>query len=85
MTPAVARQPTAVVIGGGWAGFGAAWGLAQRGVAVTVLEASSDAVGGLAAGWKGPDAGPHLSLTSGWAEVGSPTSAWAEALSERPP
>ena len=67
MTPAVARQPTAVVIGGGWAGFGAAWGLAQRGVAVTVLEASSDAVGGLAAGWKGPDGLPvELGIHGFW-------------------
>ena len=67
VTPAVARQPTAVVIGGGWAGFGAAWGLAQRGVAVTVLEASSDAVGGLAAGWKGPDGLPvELGIHGFW-------------------
>ena len=50
-----APQPKAVVVGGGWAGFGAAWGLAQRGWDVTVLEASDKAVGGLAAGWTGPD------------------------------
>ena len=67
VTGAAARQPSAVVIGGGWAGFGAAWGLAQRGVAVTVLEASSDAVGGLAAGWRGPDGLPvELGIHGFW-------------------
>ena len=59
--------PSAVVIGGGWAGFGAAWGLANRGVKVTVLEASSDAVGGLAAGWTGPDGRPvELGIHGFW-------------------
>ena len=57
----------AVVIGGGWAGFGAAWGLAQRGVDVTVLEASAEAVGGLAAGWAGPDGRPvELGIHGFW-------------------
>lgn len=40
-----------VVIGGGWAGFGAASHLASAGVKVTLLEAQSSA-GGLAAGWE---------------------------------
>merc|ERR1719238_2539606 len=62
-----AAAPTAVVVGGGWAGFGAAWGLAQRGIDVTVLEASSEAVGGLAAGWSGPDGRPvELGIHGFW-------------------
>lgn len=40
-----------VVVGGGWAGFGAASHLAASGVKVTLLEAQPSA-GGLAAGWK---------------------------------
>ena len=40
-----------VVVGGGWAGFGAASHLAAAGVNVTLLEAQPSA-GGLAAGWK---------------------------------
>ena len=40
-------QPRAVVIGGGFTGLTAAWEMAQRGVAVTVLEADPE-VGGLA-------------------------------------
>eukprot|EP00903_Cladosiphon_okamuranus_P014865 g13764.t2 len=40
-----------VVVGGGWAGFGAASQLARAGVKVTLLEAQSSA-GGLAAGWE---------------------------------
>ncbi len=40
-------QPRAVVIGGGFTGLTAAWEMAQRGIAVTVLEADPE-VGGLA-------------------------------------
>eukprot|EP00752_Nemacystus_decipiens_P010064 g8968.t1 len=40
-----------VVVGGGWAGFGAASQLARAGVKVTLLEAQPSA-GGLAAGWE---------------------------------
>lgn len=40
-----------VVVGGGWAGFGAASQLASAGVKVTLLEAQPSA-GGLAAGWE---------------------------------
>eukprot|EP00904_Undaria_pinnatifida_P006579 jgi/Undpi1/3050/HiC_scaffold_15.g06426.m1 len=45
------RQKQVVVVGGGWAGFGAASHLAAAGVNVTLLEAQPSA-GGLAAGWK---------------------------------
>ncbi|CAM9266363.1 unnamed protein product [Scytosiphon promiscuus] len=44
-------QKEVVVIGGGWAGFGAASHLASAGVKVTLLEAQPSA-GGLAAGWE---------------------------------
>ena len=39
------------MVGGGWAGFGAASQLASAGVKVTLLEAQPSA-GGLAAGWQ---------------------------------
>ncbi|CAM9204070.1 unnamed protein product [Ectocarpus sp. 12 AP-2014] len=45
------RQREVVVIGGGWAGFGAASHLSSAGVKVTLLEAQPSA-GGLAAGWE---------------------------------
>ena len=41
------RSPQAVVIGAGFTGLSAAWELARRGVAVTVLESDRE-VGGLA-------------------------------------
>jgi len=40
-----------VVVGGGWAGFGAARHLADQGYAVTLLDAA-DTPGGLSAGWR---------------------------------
>ena len=43
----------AVVVGGGWAGFGAAYALLKAGVEVTVLDASK-APGGLSSGWRTP-------------------------------
>ena len=43
----------AVVVGGGWAGFGAAYALLKAGVQVTVLDASK-APGGLSSGWRTP-------------------------------
>ena len=43
--------PKAVVIGGGWAGFGAAWQLLKHGFDVTLLDSSPDP-GGLSAGWR---------------------------------
>jgi uncharacterized protein with NAD-binding domain and iron-sulfur cluster len=52
-----AEAPKVVIVGGGWAGFGAAEGLAglaaQGKVDVTLLEAAPRA-GGLAAAWKTP-------------------------------
>lgn len=41
----------AVVVGGGWAGFGAAYALLKAGIKVTVLDASQTP-GGLSAGWR---------------------------------
>ena len=43
----------AVVVGGGWAGFGAAYALLKAGVKVTILDASENP-GGLSAGWRTP-------------------------------
>lgn len=43
----------AVVVGGGWGGFGAAYALLQAGVKVTILDAS-ETPGGLSAGWRTP-------------------------------
>lgn len=43
----------AVVVGGGWAGFGAAYALLKAGVKVTILDAS-EKPGGLSAGWRTP-------------------------------
>jgi uncharacterized protein with NAD-binding domain and iron-sulfur cluster len=42
---------TAVVVGGGWAGFGAANALTKLGLSVTVLDASP-APGGLSTGFR---------------------------------
>ena len=41
----------AIVVGGGWAGFGAAYALLKAGIKVTVLDASQTP-GGLSAGWR---------------------------------
>jgi uncharacterized protein with NAD-binding domain and iron-sulfur cluster len=41
-----------VVVGGGWAGFGAAKHLAEQGYAVTLLEAAKNP-GGLSGGMRG--------------------------------
>ena len=43
----------AVVVGGGWAGFGAAYALLKAGVKVSILDAS-ETPGGLSAGWRTP-------------------------------
>ncbi|CAN0157941.1 unnamed protein product [Discosporangium mesarthrocarpum] len=45
------KESEVIVVGGGWAGFGAASHLARSGVKVTLLEAKPSA-GGLAAGWE---------------------------------
>jgi len=45
------RRPQVVVVGGGWAGLGATYHLAQQGYAVTLLEAGPQP-GGLVAGWR---------------------------------
>lgn len=42
-----------VVVGGGWAGFGAAYALLSAGVNVTILDASKTP-GGLSSGWRTP-------------------------------
>ncbi|KAK3252317.1 hypothetical protein CYMTET_38379 [Cymbomonas tetramitiformis] len=44
-------KPTAVVVGGGWAGFGAAWQLIKLGFEVQLVDASPNP-GGLASGWR---------------------------------
>ena len=49
--PSSAPAPTAVVVGGGWAGFGAAWQLVKHGFDVTLLDASPNP-GGLSQGWR---------------------------------
>ena len=43
--------PKGIVVGGGWAGFGAAWQLLKHGFDVTLLDSSPDP-GGLSAGWR---------------------------------
>lgn len=43
------RQRSVVVVGGGWAGFSAAWQLLKQGFAVTLLDASPNP-GGLSSG-----------------------------------
>eukprot|EP00466_Bigelowiella_natans_P014405 jgi/Bigna1/85279/estExt_fgenesh1_pg.C_30133 len=54
--------PHVVIVGGGWAGFGAAEalsGFVEKGaLKVTLLEASARGPGGLAAGWKTPKGRP---------------------------
>lgn len=42
-----------VVVGGGWAGFGAAYALLKAGLRVTILDASRSP-GGLSSGWRTP-------------------------------
>ena len=42
-----------MVVGGGWAGFGAAYALLKAGVEVTILDASQTP-GGLSSGWRTP-------------------------------
>lgn len=46
-------QPKVVVVGGGWAGFGAAKHLSQQGYAVSLVDAAPNP-GGLSAGWRTP-------------------------------
>ena len=48
-----AAAPRVVVIGGGWAGFGATKALTDQGYDVTLLDASPNP-GGLSAGWRTP-------------------------------
>lgn len=52
-TDAAPRRPKVVVVGGGWAGFGAAKHLSEQSYDVTLLDAAPDP-GGVAAGWKTP-------------------------------
>ena len=57
-----------VVVGGGWAGFGAASHLAASGVKVTLLEAQPSA-GGLAAGWKTAKGNKYVSSNNNYRTV----------------
>lgn len=50
---AVSSKKKVVVVGAGWAGFGAAKHLTEQGYAVTLLDASPNP-GGLSAGWRTP-------------------------------
>jgi len=60
------RQPRVAVVGGGIAGVSAAVGLAERGVAVTLLEREPD-LGGRVTGWTGTHAdGSPATMTRGF-------------------
>ncbi|GLI65776.1 hypothetical protein VaNZ11_009387 [Volvox africanus] len=51
VTPDAAEGRRVVIVGGGWAGFGAAKHLSEQGYDVTLLEASPNP-GGLSSGWR---------------------------------
>lgn len=53
----VERKKSAVVVGGGWAGFGAAHALAKAGLSVTLLDAAPHP-GGLSTGFRTPQGRP---------------------------
>ena len=59
------RQPTAVVVGGGIAGLAAATGLAERGVAVTLVEAAPT-LGGRVRAWPVAVGGSATSMSRGF-------------------
>lgn len=50
---AAGARPKVVVVGGGWAGFGAAYAALQSGADVTVLDAAEQP-GGLSSAWRTP-------------------------------
>ncbi|CAL8469873.1 g9415 [Coccomyxa elongata] len=52
-TSAASLAKNVVVVGGGWAGFGAAKHLSEQGYSVTIIDASPNP-GGLSAGWRTP-------------------------------
>ena len=59
------RVPTAVVVGGGIAGLAAATGLAERGVAVTLVEAAPT-LGGRVRAWRVGDDGTSTTMSRGF-------------------
>jgi carotenoid phi-ring synthase / carotenoid chi-ring synthase len=61
----VGRQPTAVVVGGGIAGLAAATGLAERGVAVTLVEAAPT-LGGRVRAWPVTVDGASTTMSRGF-------------------
>ena len=58
-------QKKVVVVGGGWAGFGAAKTLAQQGFDVTLLDAQPNP-GGLSSGWRTKEGRPVEAGTKGF-------------------
>lgn len=62
---ALASRPRVVVVGGGIAGLAAATGLAERGVAVDVIE-REDYLGGRVGGWSERDNGTDLAMNRGF-------------------
>jgi uncharacterized protein with NAD-binding domain and iron-sulfur cluster len=60
-----ASQKKVIVVGGGWAGFGAAKALSEQGYAVKILDAAP-APGGVSAGWRTPSGRPVEAGTKGF-------------------
>jgi len=58
-------QKKVIVVGGGWAGFGAAKALSEQGYAVKILDAAP-APGGVSAGWRTPSGRPVEAGTKGF-------------------
>ena len=54
-----------IVVGGGWAGFGAAKHLSEQGFSVTLLDAAENA-GGVSTGWRTPSGRPVEAGTKGF-------------------
>ncbi|MEE3062807.1 MAG: FAD-dependent oxidoreductase [Actinomycetota bacterium] len=62
---ALSSRPRAVVIGGGIAGLSAATGLAERGIAVDLVE-REDYLGGRVGGWTEREGGAELAMNRGF-------------------